>query len=114
MNEQEMTTEERLRRELAGSASPEAKSARKLGGLKNLAGSAAQAYGEHRQVKAEKEAHAAAGVAFNQRYDIEVNKGSMNAGAQTRKLNARWVQGWRLHTAYEQHGNTVFIFERIS
>jgi len=81
-------------------------------GLKDLASGAVQAYGEHRHVKAEREVEAAVNAAANQRYDIEVNKGSMSARAQTQKLNARWAAGWSLHTAYEQAGNTVFIYEK--
>lgn len=46
------------------------------------------------------------------RYDVEVNKGSMNAGATARHLNGRWADGWRLHTMLAQDGNTVLVFER--
>jgi hypothetical protein len=29
-----------------------------------------------------------------------------------RKLNGMVSQGWRLHTIFEQHGDTVMVFER--
>lgn len=55
-----------------------------------------------------------AAVSAGQRfeYDAEVNKKSLNMGAYAAKLNARARQGWRLHTAFEQDGNTVSIYER--
>ena len=45
-------------------------------------------------------------------YDAEVNKGDMSVKWLPRHLNDRARQGWRLHTVLEQHGNTVFIWER--
>lgn len=45
-------------------------------------------------------------------YVTEVNKGGVNMSTLTDKLNARWNEGYRLHTALEQNGNTVLIFER--
>jgi hypothetical protein len=45
-------------------------------------------------------------------YLTEVNKGSVNMSTLTDKLNSRWEEGYRLHTALEQNGNTVLIFER--
>lgn len=46
------------------------------------------------------------------RYDVVVNRGSMNAGAMRHRLNSAWARGWRLSHIFEQHGNTVIIFER--
>lgn len=45
-------------------------------------------------------------------YDTEVNKRSLNMAVYAQRLNARARDGWRLHTAFEQGGNTVSIFER--
>ena len=45
-------------------------------------------------------------------YDAEVNKRDVNMRSYAAKLNARARQGWRLHTAFEQAGNTVTIYER--
>jgi hypothetical protein len=45
-------------------------------------------------------------------YHVDVNKGSLNAGAFERMLNAQAGRGWRLHTIFEQHGNTVYVLER--
>jgi hypothetical protein len=45
-------------------------------------------------------------------YRSEVNKGDLSARWLPRHLNDMASQGWRLHTAFEQHGNTVFIWER--
>lgn len=45
-------------------------------------------------------------------YLTEVNKGSVNMSTLTDKLNARYAEGWRLHTMLEQNGNTLMVFER--
>ena len=45
-------------------------------------------------------------------YTTEVNKGSINMSTLTDKLNAKWDQGWRLHSIFEQKGNTITVFER--
>lgn len=45
-------------------------------------------------------------------YFTEVNKGSINMSTLTDRLNARYADGWRLHTMLEQNGNTVCVFER--
>lgn len=45
-------------------------------------------------------------------YMTEVNKGSINMSTLTDKLNARYAEGWRLHTMFEQDGNTVCVFEQ--
>lgn len=47
-------------------------------------------------------------------YDAEVNKGSLNMGSFTTKLNQRYEQGWRLSHLFEQAGNTVLVWERHS
>lgn len=36
----------------------------------------------------------------------------MNMSTLTDKLNARYAEGWRLHTMIEQGGNTLMVFER--
>lgn len=46
------------------------------------------------------------------RYFTEVNRGSVNMSSLTKRLNEMADQGWRLHTAFEQAGNTVLIYER--
>jgi len=45
-------------------------------------------------------------------YLTEVNKGSINMSTLTDKLNARWDDGWCLHSIFEQDGNTLAVFER--
>jgi hypothetical protein len=52
------------------------------------------------------------GPAPRPEYDAEVNKGSISIRWLPKKLNERAAAGWRLHTMFEQHGNTVMIFER--
>ena len=47
-----------------------------------------------------------------QHYDAEVNKGSLSVTVLAALLNKRWSDGWRLDHVFEQHGNTVLIFER--
>lgn len=62
---------------------------------------------------AEKEARSEArGEVTGQRYVTEVNRGSVNMTAYQERLNTMWHKGYRLHTAFEQDGNTVTIFER--
>lgn len=63
---------------------------------------------EHAEIKAA----AQADRATRERYDAEVNKGSIRMGNLKRVLNQRWSEGWRLHTTFEQDGNTVMVFER--
>lgn len=46
------------------------------------------------------------------RYVTRVNKGSINMLKWQMDLNAMWEEGYRLHTAFEQDGNTVQVFER--
>ena len=46
------------------------------------------------------------------RYMTEVNRGGVNMSTLTDKLNARYRDGWRLHTMLEQAGNTLMVFER--
>jgi hypothetical protein len=45
-------------------------------------------------------------------YAVDVNKGSINHLALTGTLNNRAKHGWRLHSIFEQHGNTVMVYER--
>lgn len=45
-------------------------------------------------------------------YEAEVNKGSLNVGGLTARLNARWESGWALDKIFEQDGNTVMIWAR--
>jgi hypothetical protein len=45
-------------------------------------------------------------------YFTEVNKGSINMSTLSDKLNRRYAEGWRLHSIFEQNGNTVTVFER--
>lgn len=46
-------------------------------------------------------------------YMTEVNKGSVNMSTLTNKLNDRFADGWRLHSIFEQSGNTLLVFERV-
>ena len=46
-------------------------------------------------------------------YDTSVNKGSVNMNSLAKYLNQRSENGWRLHSIFEQAGNTVMIFESI-
>lgn len=45
-------------------------------------------------------------------YDTDVNKKDVNMRSLGSMLNKRAADGWRLHTALEQGGNLVCIFER--
>jgi hypothetical protein len=45
-------------------------------------------------------------------YAVDVNKGSLSHLTLTGTLNKRAKDGWRLHTIFEQHGNTVVVYER--
>jgi hypothetical protein len=45
-------------------------------------------------------------------YDAEVNRGSLNVGAFTAKMNQRWRDGWRLAHVFEQDDDTVFVWEK--
>lgn len=45
-------------------------------------------------------------------YATEVNRGSVNMTKLGFTLNQRWNDGWRLHTIFEQNGNTVAVYER--
>jgi hypothetical protein len=45
-------------------------------------------------------------------YVADVSKGDIRMDNLTRKLNDMAAQWWRLHTIFEQHGNTVMVFER--
>jgi hypothetical protein len=45
-------------------------------------------------------------------YEVEVNKGSLNAGSLTRDMNNRYSDGWKLAHIFEKEDNTVIIWER--
>lgn len=45
-------------------------------------------------------------------YTTYVNKGSINMRVLTNTLNDYAKDGWRLHTIFEQGGNTICVFER--
>lgn len=45
-------------------------------------------------------------------YDTEVNRGDLDTGSLTRKLNKRHEDGWKLAHIFEQAGNTVMVFEK--
>jgi len=45
-------------------------------------------------------------------YAAVVNKGNLNVNHLTATLNQRGGQGWRLAHIFEQHGNTVLVYER--
>lgn len=45
-------------------------------------------------------------------YDVTVNKKDLNVGNFTNELNRRWADGWKLGHVFEQHGNTVTVWER--
>lgn len=45
-------------------------------------------------------------------YKTEVNEGAINMRALTAYLNDHWRDGWRLHSVFEQSGNTCMVFER--
>lgn len=46
-------------------------------------------------------------------YITDVNKGSVNMRALGGTLNARRDAGYRLHSIFEQAGNTVMVFEWV-
>ena len=46
-------------------------------------------------------------------YSAEVNRDSINMSWLTGHLNNMRKKGWRLHTMFEQEGNTVIVFERM-
>lgn len=45
-------------------------------------------------------------------YLTEVNRKGINMSTLTNQLNARFEEGWRLHSIFEQGGNTITVFER--
>jgi hypothetical protein len=45
-------------------------------------------------------------------YDVTVNKKDLDVSSFAGELNKRWSQGWSLHSAFEQNGNTISIWER--
>lgn len=47
-------------------------------------------------------------------YVTRVNTGRLDVERNTDMLNAVYQRGFRLHTVFEQNGNTVMVFERRS
>jgi hypothetical protein len=45
-------------------------------------------------------------------YEIEVNRGSMNAGKFASTANARWENGYLIEHVYEQNGNTIVVWRK--
>jgi hypothetical protein len=45
-------------------------------------------------------------------YVTRVNKGGLDVERHTDFLNRAWHSGFRLHSIFEQNGNTVMVFER--
>ncbi len=45
-------------------------------------------------------------------YDAEVNRGDLDVGSLTKKLNKRHDEGWKLAHIFEQAGNTVMIWQK--
>jgi len=45
-------------------------------------------------------------------YVTRVNKGRLDVERHTDFLNGAYERGFRLHTVFEQNGNTVMVFER--
>lgn len=46
------------------------------------------------------------------RYVTRVNTGRLDVERHTDMLNKAWGLGFRLHSIFEQNGNTVMVFER--
>ena len=46
------------------------------------------------------------------RYVTRVNKGGFDVERHSAYLNRAYDQGYRLHSVFEQNGNTVMVFER--
>ena len=44
-------------------------------------------------------------------YRVEVNRGDVNVGALTVRMNQRAADGWRLHTALAHDGNLLLVWE---
>jgi hypothetical protein len=47
-------------------------------------------------------------------YVTRVNRGGLDVERHTDYLNKAWAIGFRLHSIFEQNGNTVMVFERRS
>ena len=45
-------------------------------------------------------------------YEAEVNKGAISIRVFNATLNKRWRAGWKLSHMFEQHGNTIIVWER--
>ena len=48
----------------------------------------------------------------NNQYKATVNKGTLNIGDLEDALNRAWEDGWRLHTIFEQAGNTCIVYQK--
>lgn len=48
----------------------------------------------------------------NGRYKTVVNKGDTNMEDLEDALNKAYEDGWRLHTIFEQGGNTCIVYEK--
>lgn len=46
------------------------------------------------------------------RYITRVNTGRLDVERHSDYLNQAWSAGFRLHTIFEQNGNTVMVFEQ--
>lgn len=46
------------------------------------------------------------------RYVTRVDRGKLDVERHTDFLNDAWSSGFRLHSIFEQNGNTVMVFER--
>lgn len=46
-------------------------------------------------------------------YEAEVNRGDLDVGSLSKKLNKRYDEGWKLAHIFEQAGNTVMVWERV-
>lgn len=47
-------------------------------------------------------------------YVMRVNTEKLDMERQTDKLNEWYRRGWKLHSVFEQQGNSVMVFERIT
>lgn len=48
----------------------------------------------------------------NDRYKTVVNRGDTNMEDLEDALNKAYEDGWRLHTIFEQAGNTCIVYEK--
>lgn len=50
----------------------------------------------------------------DQHYEVTVNEKDLNVRNYGNECNDRWRDGWRLAHVFEQHGNTISVWERRS